>query len=121
MGGKLGVLASAAYSVNRTTEVGTSSVRFQNDNTNPGANHAAPLVAGCETNVPGTTNQCSTAQRFASVTVQGTGLPGTTAQVAGTVGNRRRASQWRQLQRQPPCPTIIDVVNEAYHARFPAL
>src|SRR6201996_8750965 len=35
LGGKLGVLASAAYSIHNTTEIGSSSVRFQNDNTNP--------------------------------------------------------------------------------------
>jgi TonB-dependent receptor len=118
LGGHLGVLGSAAYSVNRTTEVGTSSVRFQNDNTNPAASHGAPLIAGCETNVPGTTNQCSTAQRFLSVTVQATGLPGTVAQTAGTVetvGARPNGANFSATA----LPNDYDVVNEAYHARFP--
>jgi TonB-dependent receptor len=117
-GGKLGLLASAAYSVNRTTEVGSSSVRFQNDNTNPGANHAAPLVAGCVTNVPGTTNQCSTAQRFLNVTVQGTGLPGTRPQVAGTVETTGAVANGANYNASA-LPNDYDVVNEAYHARFP--
>ena len=117
-GGKLGVLASAAYGINRTTEVGTSSVRFQNDNTNPGAGHAAPLVAGCETNVPGTSNQCSTAQRFLNVTVQGTGLPGTRPQVAGTVETTGAVANGANYNASA-MPNDYDVVNEAYHARFP--
>ena len=60
--------------------------------------------------------------------MQGTGLPGTIAQTAGTVettGNGvccrvpdGRQRQWRQLQcRQKP--NDYDVVNEAYHPRFP--
>src|SRR5215469_5973355 len=81
LGGTLGVLFSGAYGIYNVTEEGSSSVRFQNDNTNRTSSGSAPLVAGCVTNNPGTTNQCSTAQRFGSVTVQGTGLPGTIAQV----------------------------------------
>ncbi|HEX3756310.1 MAG TPA: TonB-dependent receptor [Rhizomicrobium sp.] len=118
MGGRLGVLVSAAYSINNVTEEGTSSVRFQNDNTNPGSNRGAPLVAGCATNNPGTTNQCSMGQRFGSVTVVGTGLPGTIAQTAGTVETTGSVANGANYSATTK-PNDYDVVDEAYHARFP--
>jgi iron complex outermembrane receptor protein len=117
-GGTLGVLFAAAYSVNNVTEEGSSSVRFQNDNTNRLSSGSAPLVAGCVTNNPGTTNQCSTAQRFGSLTVQGTGLPGTIAQTAGTVETAGSVPNGANFSAGVK-PNDYDVVNEAYHPRFP--
>ncbi len=117
-GGTLGVLFSGAYGINNVTEEGSSSVRFQNDNTNRIANGSAPLVAGCVTNNPGTTNQCSTAQRFGSLTVQGTGLPGTIAQTAGTVETAGSVPNGANFNANVK-PNDYDVVNEAYHPRFP--
>lgn len=126
MGGKLGVLFAGAYQSRNITQFDTDSVGFQNDNTGQTANHSAPLIAGCQTNVPGAAAQCAIGQRFGSVTVKGTGLPGTIPQIAGTretngnglispafpTGNgaNYNASQ---------LPNDYDVVNEAYHDRFP--
>ncbi|HEY2008910.1 MAG TPA: TonB-dependent receptor [Rhizomicrobium sp.] len=118
LGGTLGVLLSGAYGIYNITEEGSSSVRFQNDNTNRTANGSAPLVAGCVTNNPGTTNQCSTAQRFGSVTVQGTGLPGTIAQTSGTVETAGSVPNGANYNANIK-PNDYDVVNEAYHPRFP--
>src|ERR1700761_6583537 len=84
-GGKLGLLFAGAYQSRNLEQFDTDSVGFQNDNTGQTANHSAPLIAGCQNNVPGLAAQCSLPQRFGSVTVQGTGLPGTIPQVAGTV------------------------------------
>ena len=64
MGGKLGVLVSGAYQIQNGLEVGSSTVRWQNDNTAQSVNHASPLTAGCVTNVPGATSQCAPGQRF---------------------------------------------------------
>jgi iron complex outermembrane receptor protein len=60
LGGKLGILFSAAFSSRNTLEEGYSTVRFQNDNTPQSATHAAPGVVGCP-------SPCSTAQRLLSV------------------------------------------------------
>ena len=60
MGGRLGVLFSAAFSVRNTLEEGYSTVRFQNDNTPQSATHSAPGIVGCP-------SPCSTAQRVLSV------------------------------------------------------
>ena len=60
LGGKVGVLFSAAFSVRNTLEEGYSTVRFQNDNTPQSATHAAPGIVGCP-------SPCSTAQRLLSV------------------------------------------------------
>ncbi|HEX4271982.1 MAG TPA: TonB-dependent receptor [Rhizomicrobium sp.] len=118
LGGTLGVLFAGAYGINNVTEEGSSSVRFQNDNTNRIASGSAPLVAGCVTNNPGTTNQCSTAQRFGSLTVVGTGLPGTIAQTAGTVETAGSVPNGANYNANVK-PNDYDVVNEAYHPRFP--
>ncbi|MDE2111540.1 MAG: TonB-dependent receptor [Alphaproteobacteria bacterium] len=81
MGGRLGVLVSAAYGIQNTLEDGTSTVRFQNDNTAQSDTHAAPGVAGCASG-------CSASQRFASVDGMTSGAS-------------------------------YDLVNEAFHPRFP--
>ena len=60
LGGKVGVLFSAAFSVRNTLEEGYSTVRFQNDNTPQSTTHAAPGIVGCP-------SPCSTTQRFLSV------------------------------------------------------
>ncbi|HEX3754390.1 MAG TPA: TonB-dependent receptor plug domain-containing protein, partial [Rhizomicrobium sp.] len=126
MGGKLGVLVAGAYQSRNVLLFDTDSVGFQNDNTGQTASHGSPLIAGCETNVPGLAAQCAVntatppvpTQRFASVTVQGTGLPGTIAQVPGTVetvGNNVTGPNYNAALK----PNDYDVVNEAYHDRFP--
>jgi len=60
LGGKVGVLFSAAFGVRNTLEEGYSTVRFQNDNTPQSTTHAAPGIVGCP-------SPCSTAQRVLSV------------------------------------------------------
>jgi len=60
LGGKVGVLFSAAFGVRNTLEEGYSTVRFQNDNTPQSTTHAAPGIVGCP-------SPCSTAQRLLSV------------------------------------------------------
>jgi TonB-dependent receptor len=78
MGGRLGVLVSAAYQIQNGLEEGASTVRWQNDNTAQSASHASPLIAGCASNVPGATSQCATGQRFSYVAFNPPGpLPGT--------------------------------------------
>jgi iron complex outermembrane receptor protein len=118
MGGKLGLLFAGAYQSRKLELFDTDSVGFQNDNTAQNAQHSSPLIAGCETNVPGASSQCSLTQRFGSVTVQGTGLPGTVPQVAGTrltTGNNLNGAFYNAALQ----PNDYDVVNEAYHDRFP--
>ena len=60
----------------------------------------------------------STAQRFGSLTVVGTGLPGTIAQTAGTVETAGSVPNGANFSATAK-PNDYDVVNEAYHARFP--
>ncbi|HTC84138.1 MAG TPA: TonB-dependent receptor plug domain-containing protein, partial [Rhizomicrobium sp.] len=118
LGGTLGVLLAGAYSSRNLEQFDTDSVGFQNDNTGQTASHSSPLIAGCETNVPGLAAQCALGQRFASVTVHGTGLPGTIPQVAGTIeatGNNTNGAFYNAAI----LPNDYDVVNEAYHDRFP--
>jgi TonB-dependent receptor len=118
MDGKLGVLLAGAWQQRRIQLFDTDSVGFQNDNTAQTANHSSPLIAGCVTNNPGASSQCSLTQRFGSVTVNGTGLPGTIPQVAGTVlttGNNANGATYNPALK----PNDYDVVNEAYHDRFP--
>ena len=118
MNGTLGVLFAAAYQQRKVQLFDTDSVGFQNDNTAQNALHSSPLIAGCVTNNPGASTQCSSAQRFGSLTVNGTGLPGTVAQVAGTrqiTGNNTNGATYNALL----LPNDYDVVNEAYHDRFP--
>jgi iron complex outermembrane receptor protein len=118
MNGQLGILFAGAYQQRKIQLFDTDSVGFQNDNTAQTANHSSPLIAGCVTNNPGASSQCAVAQRFASVRVNGTGLPGTIAQVPGTIqtigSNANGATFNAALQ-----PNDYDVVNEAYHDRFP--
>ncbi len=117
-GGKVGVLFSAAYGTQNILEDGTSSIRWQNDNTNPPADGGEPLVAGCVSNNPGTTNQCSPTTRFKSVVVTSI-LPGTNpGQVIGsveTVGGRPNGANFNAAT----LPNNYDVVNEAFRPRFP--
>lgn len=118
MGGQLGVLFAGAYQQRKIMLFDTDSVGFQNDNTAQNAQHSSPLIAGCVTNNPGASSQCSLSQRFGSVTVHGTGLPGTVPQVAGTrltTGNNANGATYNAAL----LPNDYDVVNEAYHDRFP--
>ena len=118
LGGRLGVLFAGAFSKRNLEQFDTDSVGFQNDNTGQTADHSSPLIAGCETNVPNLAAQCALNQRFGSVTVHGTGLPGTIPQVAGTVqttGNNTNGAFYNAAIK----PNDYDVVNEAYHDRFP--
>src|SRR5262249_44159559 len=85
LGGTVGVLVSAAYQIQNTLENGSSSVRWQNDNTAQNAAHSAPLIAGCVNNVPGATSQCAPGQRFRSVTVTSPLAGSDPTQVPGTV------------------------------------
>jgi iron complex outermembrane receptor protein len=132
MGGKLGVLFAGAYQSRKLELFDTDSVGFQNDNTAQNAQHSSPLIAGCQTNVPGVAAQCSLPQRFGSVTVQGTGLPGTIPQVAGTRQTNGNGAPCPVGALPSVClngnganfnsaqlPNDYDVVNEAYHDRFP--
>lgn len=114
----LGVSLAASFAERNNIEVGSDSVGFQADNTYPGVNHSSPLIAGCETNVPGVPTQCSSTQRFGSVTVQGTGLPGTIAQVPGTVETSGAVPNGANYNAAA-LPNDYDVVNEAYRFRFP--
>jgi iron complex outermembrane receptor protein len=116
--GQLGVLFAGAYQQRKTQLFDTDSVGFQNDNTAQTANHSSPLIAGCVTNNPGASSQCAVGQRFGSVRVNGTGLPGTIPQVAGTIqtiGNNANGATFNTAL----LPNDYDVVNEAYHDRFP--
>jgi len=117
-GDRLGLSLAASYSTRNNIEVGSDSVGFQADNTYPGVNHSSPLVAGCVTNVPAVPTQCTSTQRFASVTVQGTGLPGTIPQTAGTVETAGAVPNGANYNAGA-LPNDYDVVNEAYRYRFP--
>ncbi len=65
MGGKLGLLFAGGFQSRNLILFDTDSVGWQNDNTAQTASHASPLIAGCETNVPGTNNvQCSAGSAF---------------------------------------------------------
>jgi len=127
LGGKLGVLVSAAYQIQNGLEVGASSVRWQNDNTAQSASHASPLVAGCVTNVPGATSQCATAQRFAYVAFNPPSpLPGTAAAQAftaasATAPNRQTVGAVANGANfnAAALPNNYDFVNEAFRPRFP--
>lgn len=145
MGGRLGVLVSAAYQIQNGLEVGSSTVRWQNDNTAQSASHASPLIAGCATNVPAATSQCITNQRFAYVAFNPPSpLAGTAADqitaftpssctpaaVTATTGYAAASGGLpnRQTRGQLPngncfsssvLPNNYDVVNEAFHPRFP--
>ena len=107
LGGKVGVLFSAAFSVRNTLEEGYSTVRFQNDNTPQNATHSNPAIGGCSsfsngnatTGTPvlvnGASDTCSQTQRFLSVN----GLSNAATPAGGTA-------------------TEYDIVNEAFRPRF---
>ncbi|MEI9886243.1 MAG: TonB-dependent receptor [Rhizomicrobium sp.] len=57
MGGKVGVLFSAAYNVRHIIEDGASTVRWQNDSTPRAANGGLPGITGC-------VSPCGTTNRF---------------------------------------------------------
>ena len=106
LGGKVGVLFSAAFSIRNTLEEGYSTVRFQNDNTPQNATHSNQAIGGCSSTSTGTaagtpvlvngaSDTCSQAQRFLSVN----GLSNAATPAGGTA-------------------TEYDIVNEAYRPRF---
>ena len=122
MGGQLGVLFAGAYQQRKIQLFDTDSVGFQNDNTAQTANHSSPLLAGCST-VVGAATQCNAVQRFGSLTVVGTGLPGTLPQTAGFRETNTPCSTTVTANCNPSAggtiPSDYDVVNEAFHDRFP--
>ena len=126
MGGRLGVLVSAAYQIQNGLEVGSSSVRWQNDNTAQNTGHTSPLVAGCSV-VSGATSQCSTSQRFAYVAynppaaLAGTNPTQTFTAASATAPNRQTvgAIAIGAAFTAGTLPNNYDVVNEAFHPRFP--
>lgn len=127
MGGRLGVLFSAAYQIQNGLEVGSSSVRWQNDNTAQSLSHGSPLLAGCVTNAPAATSQCATTQRFAYVAynppgaITGTNPAQTFTAASATAPNRQTAGAVANGANfnAATLPNNYDVVNEAFHPRFP--
>ncbi len=106
LGGKVGVLFSAAFGMRNTLEEGYSTVRFQNDNTPQNATHSNPAIGGCSVTsnglttgtpvtVNGASDTCSQAQRLLSVN----GLSNAATPAGGTA-------------------TEYDIVNEAFRPRF---
>ena len=118
-GGKLGVLASAAYQIQNGLEAGASTVRWQNDNTAQTASHASPLIAGCST-ITGATSNCSATQRLGYVAYNPpaslAGTPAGQAFIAATA-----TAPNRQTSATSSTAALInyDVVNEAFRPRFP--
>jgi iron complex outermembrane recepter protein len=127
MGGRLGLLFSAAYQIQNGDEVGSSSVRFQNDNTAQNAAHSEPLIAGCVSNVPGASSQCATSQRFGYVAFNPpSALPGaasaqTFTAASATAPNRQTVGAVANGANfsATTLPNNYDVVNEAFRPRFP--
>ncbi len=127
MGGRLGVLVSAAYQIQNGLEAGASTVRWQNDNTAQNAAHSQPNIAGCVTNVPAATSQCATGQRFAYVAFNPPAAPSgaaasqtftaasATAPNRQTVGSLANGANFNAAT----LPNNYDVVNEAFRPRFP--
>jgi iron complex outermembrane receptor protein len=118
MGGKLGILFSAAFDSRNTLQLGFDTTRFENDNTQQNAGHTPPLVAGCAT-VTGAQFNCTATQRFGSVAYNGTPLPGTQptqtfVAASGGLPNRQTAGA-----AVGGLPNNYDVVNEAFGPRFP--
>ncbi|MBN9588744.1 MAG: hypothetical protein BGN85_08595 [Alphaproteobacteria bacterium 64-11] len=127
LGGKLGVLLSGAYQIQNGLENGSSTVRWQNDNTAQTGNHSSPYIAGCVNNVPGASSQCAAGQRLGYVAYNPPGplagsagtqtfLPATATapnrQTAGAVPNGANYNASTK-------PNNYDVVNEAFRPRFP--
>ncbi|MBW8709485.1 MAG: TonB-dependent receptor, partial [Alphaproteobacteria bacterium] len=127
MGGRLGVLVSAAYQIQNANEVGSSSVRFQNDNTAQNAAHSPPNIAGCVTNVTGASSQCAAGQRFGYVAfnppaaLTGTNPAQTFTAASATAPNRQTVGAVANGANfnSGTLPNNYDVVNEAFHPRFP--
>jgi iron complex outermembrane receptor protein len=127
MGGRLGVLVSAAYQIQNGLEVGSSSVRFQNDNTAQNSGHTPPLVGGCVTNVPGATSQCASAQRFGYVAynppaaLAGSNPAQTFTAANATAPNRQTVGALANGANftSGTLPNNYDMVNEAFRPRFP--
>ncbi len=127
LGGKLGVLLSGAYQIQNGLENGSSTVRWQNDNTAQTGNHFSPYIAGCVSNVPGASSQCATGQRLGYVAFNPPGpLPGAAATQAFTLASATTPN--RQTVGAVPnganynaatLPNNYDVVNEAFRPRFP--
>jgi TonB-dependent receptor len=126
MGGKLGVLVSAAYQIQNGLENGASTVRWQNDNTAQNAGHTSPLIAGCST-ITGASSQCAAGQRFGA----GTGFTGYVgynppAALSGTPGTQpflpataTAPNRQTSANSSTALLTNYDVVNEAFRPRFP--
>jgi len=107
MGGRLGVLFSGAYQIQNGLEAGSSSVRWQNDNTAQNAAHSQPNIAGCVSNVPGAASQCATGQRFGYVAFNPPGaLPGAAATQSFTAASAT-APTGRLSARSPTVPTSM--------------
>ena len=119
LGGKLGVLASAAYQIQNGLEAGASTVRWQNDNTAQNAGHTSPLIAGCST-IAGATSNCSATQRFAySAYNPPASLANTPAGQAFTVASATAPNRQTSANSSTAALTNYDVVNEAFRPRFP--
>ena len=119
MGGKLGVLFSAAYQIQNGLEAGSSTVRWQNDNTAQNAGHTSPLIAGCST-IAGATSNCATSQRFAYVGYNPpSALPGTPGTQASTAASATAPNRQTSANSSTAALTNYDVVNEAFRPRFP--
>ena len=127
MGGRLGVLVSGAYQIQNGLEAGSSSVRWQNDNTAQNAAHSQPNIAGCVTNVPAASSQCATGQRFAYVAfnppgaLAGSNPTQTFTAASATAPNRQTVGAVANGANfnAATLPNNYDVVNEAFHPRFP--
>jgi iron complex outermembrane receptor protein len=127
LGGRLGVLFSAAYQIQNGDEEGASSVRFQNDNTAQTASHGEPLVAGCVSNLPAAAADCATGQRFGTVAYNPpAALPGAAANqvftaASGGLPNRETVGALANgaTYNAGVQPNNYDIVNEAFHPRFP--
>ncbi len=118
MGGRLGILFSAAFQSRNTLQLGFDTTRFENDNTQQNTGHTPPLIAGCAT-VTGAQFNCTATQRFGSVAYNGTPLAGTLATqtfvaASGGLPNRQTAGA-----AVGGLPNNYDVVNEAFGPRFP--
>jgi iron complex outermembrane receptor protein len=119
MGGRLGVLFSAAYQVQNVIEAGSSSVRWQNDNTAQSLTHASPLIGGCST-IAGATSNCATSQRFAYVAFNPpAALPGSNPSQTFTAASATAPNRETAGAAVGALPNNFDIVNEAFHPRFP--
>ena len=118
MGGKLGILFSAAFDSRNTLQLGFDTTRFENDNTQQNAGHTPPLIAGCAT-VVGAQFNCTATQRFGSVAYNGTPLAGTLAAQTFTAASGGLPNRQTAGAAVGGLPNNYDVVNEAFGPRFP--